>query len=305
VGRQEFSYGGGWLLSPSDWSNTTRTFDGAVWSVKQSGVKVDLFTASVIQADPNRFDRHKPGERISGAYGWLGKIIPNASIEPFLFYKSQLNVVAELGHHGEGDLYNGGARMVGKLPGRFDYSTLIVRQWGSYAGDGISGLGGTHIIGWTVNGARWKPRISAEYDHASGDHGSKDGHRETFDQLYGSYHYLLGVADRLGWRNSRNKRVGFDFAPWNKVKLFIDGRDLSLASVKDALYDSSGAKSVFNPKATSTHVGVEFDSYAVYEVTKSATIGFGVGHLSAGAYLLQSTKGSGYTMPYLMLMKKF
>lgn len=305
VGRQEMNYAGGWLFSSCDWGNTARTADGAVVSYRQSGLKVDVLTASVILADPNRFDRHKPGDRISGAYGWLDKIVPKASVEPFVFYRSQLNVVSEGGHHGEADSFNAGARMAGRLPGRFDYSTLIVSEWGSYAGDGISALGGAHSVGWTINDSAWKPRISAEYDHASGDHGSKDGHHETFDTLYGGFHYLLGTADRVGWRNSRNRRVGVDFTPLKKLKLVVDGRDLSLATAKDALYDASGAKSVFNPKATSTHVGVELDSYGVYQITKTTLVGAGVGHLWPGAYLIQSTKGASYTFPYLMASKTF
>ena len=304
AGRQEMTYAGGWLISPSDWGNTGRTFEGAVLSYKQPDLKLDVLTASVVQADRNRFDRHKPGDRVTGAYGWLDKLVPQASIEPFLFYRSQLNIVSEGGHHGEADSFNGGVRMIGRLPGRFDYSTLIVSQWGSFAGDRISGLGGAHSAGWTVNRSARKPRISAEYDHASGDHGSTDGHHETFDQVYGAYHSVLGIADRLGWRNSRNRRVGFDFLPFKNVKLVIDGRDLSLATAKDALYDATGAKCVFNPAATSTHVGVELDSYAVYQVTRTASIGAGVGHLFAGAYLTQSGKGS-YTYPYVMVAKKF
>jgi hypothetical protein len=215
-----------------------------------------------------------------------------------------LNVVSEGGRHGEADSFNGGVRMVGRLPGRLDYSTLWVRQWGAYAGDGISGLGGAHAIGWTLNGSSWKPRISAAYYHASGDQGSQDGQHQTFDQCYGGYHYDLGTADRLGWRNSRNRRVGFDFTPLAKLKLVTDFHDLSLASVTDSLYDASGAKSVSNPKATSAHVGVELDTYAAYQITKTASIGGGVGHLFPGAYLLQSGKG-GYTFPYLMVTKKF
>ncbi|MBZ5590880.1 MAG: alginate export family protein [Acidobacteriia bacterium] len=305
VGRQEMTYAGGWLITPSDWGNTGRTLDGAVVSYKQSGLKVDVLTASAMLPDPTRFDRHRPGDRMSGAYGWLDKLVPKASIEPFLFYRTQLNVVSESSRHGESDSFNGGVRMVGRLPGRFDYSTLIVSQWGSYAGDGISGLAGAHAIGWTINSSAWKPRISAEYDHASGDHGSKDGHHETFDQCYGGFHSLLGIADRLGWRNSRNRRVGVDFMPLRKLKLVTDFRDLSLATVKDAMYDASGAKSVFNSKATSAHVGLELDSYAVYQLTKTANIGGGVGHLFPGAYLIQSTKGGSYTFPYLMVTKTF
>jgi hypothetical protein len=305
VGRQEMTYAGSWLFSPSDWGNTGRTMDGAVVSYKRSGLKVDVLTASAMLLDGTRFDRHRPGDRISGAYGWLDKLVPKASIEPFLFYRSQLKVVSELGHHGEADSFNGGGRMVGRLPGRFDYSTLLVREWGSYASDGISGLGGAHAIGWTLNSSAWKPRISAEYDHASGDHGSKDGNHQTFDTLYGSYHAMLGTADRLGWRNSRNRRAGFDFMPLRKLKWVTDLRDLSLATVEDALYDSSGAKSVFNSKATSAHVGIELDSYAIYQLTKTASIGAGVGHLFPGAYLIQSTQGGSYTFPYLTVTKTF
>lgn len=304
VGRQEMNYAGGWLISSSDWGNTGRTVDGAVVSYKQPGLKVDVLTATPMLPDPNRFDRHKPGDRMSGAYAWLDKLVPQASIEPFLFYRTLLNVVSETGHHGEADSFNGGARMVGRLPGRVDYSTLLIHQWGAYARDGISALAGAHSIGWTINGSSWKPRISAEYDHASGDHGSKDGHHETYDQCYGGYHYQLGIADRLGWRNSRNRRVGVDFTPLAKLKLVTDFRDLSLATVQDALYDASGAKSVSNPKATSAHVGEELDSYALYQLNRTMSIGAGVGHLFPGAYLIQSGKG-GYTFPYLMVTKTF
>jgi hypothetical protein len=62
VGRQEMSYGGGRLFSAAEWGNTARTFEGATLSLFRWQMKLDLLTASVIQPDMSRFDRHKPGE---------------------------------------------------------------------------------------------------------------------------------------------------------------------------------------------------------------------------------------------------
>jgi hypothetical protein len=211
--------------------------------------------------------------------------------------------MGERGDIGQSDLYVDVIHIKGRTPGRLDYQVLITREWGTYASDRMLASGGTYIAGWTINQSTIKPRISAEFTHASGDPAKGDGRRGTFDQIYGSYHYFLGVADRLGWRNSRNARLGFDLSPVKKLKVFADLRNLSLATAKDGIYAANGSRSVLNTKATSTHVGEEIDCYVVYQWNKSTAIGGGLGHLLPGGYLRQSTKGSGYTYPYLMVTR--
>ena len=207
------------------------------------------------------------------------------------------------GDRGQSDIFIGGVHAKGKLPGRFDYQVLITREWGTYATDRMLAFGGTYIGGWTVSHSKMQPRISAEFTHASGDSAARDGQRGTFDQMYGAFHYYLGAADRLGWRNARNARLGFDFSPVKKLKILSDVRNLSLATVKDGMYTATAGRSLLNTKATSPHVGEELDCYFVYQWNKSTTIGGGIGHLLPGSFLRQSSKGSGYTYPYLMLTR--
>jgi hypothetical protein len=304
AGRQELIYAGGWLAATADWGITARVFDAAVLSLYRPGVKADLFASSVVQPDPERFDRHKPGEHFYGAYTTLDRLVRDAKLEPFLLLKTQLNALGEAGGIGNVHTYSGGARFYGNLPGGFDYTALVVRQWGVWAGDRISALGGNYVLGWTVSDAAWKPRVSVEYDIASGDRAARDGARNTFDQLYGAYHYFLGACDRLGWRNSRNLRGGVDFVPRRKWKVIASVRDLALDSARDGMYDYSGTRIVFNPKATSKHVGVEFDSWFVWQPWHKTAIEAGLGYLVPGAYLKQSTAGVGYLYQYVMVTRQ-
>jgi hypothetical protein len=304
AGRQELNYGGGWLVSAADWGNTSRVFDAAVMSATFAGFRGDAFAGSVVLADGGRLDRHKPGEHLYGTYWSNTKLAAGSTLDAFLMAKTQSLVTGELGSRGQSTTYMGGGRALGNLPWGLDYSALFARQWGNYASDGISAWGGFSIVGWTVKDSAWKPRLSAEIDLASGDRNARDGTRGTFDQCYGSFHDFLGIADRLGWRNSRNLRAGFDFSVRRKMKVHADVRDLSLMTVQDGLYNASGTRDVFNAKAASRHVGVEFDSYFVYQLNAVTSFGAGFGHLLPGAYLNDSTKGGAYTFPYIMFTRR-
>jgi hypothetical protein len=304
AGRQELSYGAGWIVSAADWGNTTRVFEAAVASANFKNSKLDLFAGSVILPDSARVDRHKPGEHLYGA-DLITKSLPGASVELFLMAKTQIGVTGELGVRGDATTYISGFRAAGKTLGFLDYSALAAHEWGSYAMDRISAWGGYGLLGWTVGRSTRKPRFSVEADLASGDHNAKDGVRGTFDTFYGAYHNFLGSADRLGWRNSRNLRIGFDFVPRKRCKLGFDVRDLALMRVSDGLYNATNTREALNPKAHSRHVGLEGDSTFSYEINSVTSIGLGAGHLWPGAYLKESTKGAAYTFPYLMFTRKF
>ena len=56
-------------------------------------VKLDFLASSVVLSDPGRLDRHKPGEHLFGVYGAIGRVLPGMTIEPFLLFKRNLQVV--------------------------------------------------------------------------------------------------------------------------------------------------------------------------------------------------------------------
>jgi hypothetical protein len=304
AGRQELAFGGERLIGPADWG-MSRTFDAIDLALTRGRARVDFLAGSAVQVDNSRFDRHKPGEHFYGVYGGIKGPLPGMTLEPYILFKRNLLIKSENAALGDAIVASPGVRIIGKLPGRFDYTAEGIVQRGSWSADRVSAGAGTALLGWTISRATWKPRISIEYNYASGDHTVKDGARGTFDQFYPSNHGYYGSIDQFGWKNVRNLRAGFDFTAAKKVKVRADYNDFSLATVQDSLYNSSGSSAVLNRKAISAHIGREWNAVGVYQWTKIWKFGAGVGHLYAGDFLKESKFSGGYTYPYVMFVGTF
>jgi hypothetical protein len=302
AGRQELAFGGERLIGPADWG-MSHTFDVVDLSLSEGRAKVDLFAGSEVLVDPTRLDRSKPGEHLYGAYGSIKKVTSWLDIEPYLLFKQNVIAKSETGVVGSALIESPGVRVLGKTPGRFDYVVEFVVQRGSYSTDKVAAAGASYVGGWTVNHSRFQPRLSVEYNYASGDPNSKDGMRDTFDQFYPSNHAYYGMMDQFGWKNMKNARAGFDCLLTRKFKLRTDFNQFYLATVQDGLYNTSGSSIALDRKATSGHIGSETNTVALYQWSKIWKFGAGYGHLFAGEYLKESkAAGFGYTYPYIMFV---
>ena len=215
AGRQEMAFGAERLIGPADWG-ISRTFDALDLTLSAGRVKADLIAGSAVLIDPTCFDPHKPGEHFYGAYGSLRRVLPGMNIEPYLLFKQTLNVKSETAAFGDALVISPGARVFGTAPGRIDYTVEVVAQRGSYSSDKVRALGDSAVLGWTLFDVAVKPRLSVEYNYASGDATAKDGERSTFDQFYPSNHSYYGMIDQFGWKNMKNAPAGFDFLPFKK-----------------------------------------------------------------------------------------
>jgi hypothetical protein len=304
AGRQELAFGGERLIGPADWG-MSRTYEALDLSISKGRGKLDLIAGSAVQIDAGRPDRHKPGEHFYGAYGSIQRLLPGMNVEPYVLFKQNLLIRSETSVIGDAIVSSPGVRLTGKLPGRFEYTAEAIVQRGSYSADRVSARAATGLLGWTVTGASWKPRVSIEYNYASGDPTAKDFSRNTFDQFYPSNHNYYGMIDQFGWKNMKNFRAGFDFTAGRKLKVRTDFNQFDLATVQDSLYNSSGSSIVLDRKATSAHIGSELSSVALYQWNRIWKFGAGIGHLYAGSFLRQSGYRSGYTYPYLMFVGTF
>ncbi len=298
LGRQDLFIGSNRLLTTGDWSNITKSFDVVRGTITEGMFKADLIAGSVVQADPNRMDRNKAGEHFYVAYTSWNKLIPAASLEPYVMAKTALNVKGKDGKLGDADTLYGGLRLIGTLHGGFDYNGEAIREGGDFGNDTVQAFGYVAGAGWSWFKQAWKPHFSAEYAWASGDSGRKDGHHESFDYLYGSQQPLTSLTGMFAWRNLGDLRAGVEFAPIKKLKVKLDYRDYWLANVHDGLYNGFGTRTVLNAKATSNHVGEGLESQFIMTVTPKTILGLGAGNVTPGAYLKQSGKG-GYIYPYL------
>jgi hypothetical protein len=293
VGRQLLSYGSQRLIGPLDWTNTSRSWDAVKVELGTADAKLDLFASSVVVIDPANPDHHHDGFNIHGAYGSFRKIVPRATLETYLLWKT-----------GRVSIWTGGFR-VAAMPGTaglhgFDYQAEFARQWGTLGTVSHSAEAGYAILGYSIGKHAWNPHLSAEFSHASGDPHPGTGTHRTFDQLLPTNHLFYGITDPSGWQNLDMARVGFDARPAKRLQVSVDYRELYLDSALDSLYTVAGAAAV-KPRAgnTARHIGGEIDCSAVWSASSQWKIGGGVGRLKAGDFLRQNSKGSGQTFPYL------
>jgi hypothetical protein len=307
IGRQDMTIGSGRLLATGDWSNDFKTYDAARGSLTSDFVNLELIGGSPVQLDTTRFDRHKAGEHFYVAYSTFKRILPGGSVEPYFMAKTQDgtdDVKSKDGHLGSADTLYAGTRIVGKLPGRFDYTAEGVREAGHYSHDVVDAWGYSAGGGWTVNRNFWKPHVSSDFTWASGDDGKKDGFHEAFDGLYGLNQPLNSMTGLISWKNIQNWRAGVDFVPVKNLTVKIDYRDYWLATVADGLYNPAGTRTVFDAKATSNHVGDGVDVQAIFKLTRKTVVGLGFGNLNPGAYLKQAGKTTGFLYPSLSVSRQ-
>jgi hypothetical protein len=308
VGRQELAFGDQRLVGPSPWLNAPRVFDAALASVLFGGVRVDTFASSVVNSVDGQLDHHKQGNPFYGVYGGLSKLIPGASLEPYVFWRlapAGYGAAYANGLKGKLDEKTFGFRFAGKLPWQFDYGIEMARQTGTLGSDSISAWAGHWGVGRTFS-ARFHPRLLAEYNYASGTSNPTGTTTSTFDQLYPSGHDKFGLTDQVGWRNIRDVRTGVEFKPLAKLTMAGIYHDLWLADARDGLYTAIGSVVAKSLAGTAgTHVGQEFDIQGLYKFNQAVQFGLGYGHLADGQFLKKTTLGKDYNYPYILATYAF
>lgn len=305
AGRQELAFGEDRLIGIGAWGNVGRSFDAARVTVRPSGIRVDAFSGAVVTPVGGRFDRPRFNNKIHGVYVSSERWVKRATVQPYWFFKTNSRVRDEGGAWGNLRVHTTGIRCVGKLPRRWDYNIETALQTGHQGRDDIRAWAGHWQTGYTTGGGARAPRLLFEYNFASGDRRSGDGKRNTFDQLYPTNHFYYGTADLVGWRNVRDVMTGVEWRLAKTVRLRTDYHSFWLASREDALYNDGGAAVVRNPRASSSHIGQEFDCWLVWRWSEKLQLGAGAGRLLPGRFLKDSTPGAAFTYPYLQWQYSF
>jgi len=304
-GRMEYTLGDGRLIASPDWGNSSRTYDMGRVSAFLPGVKIDVFRSAPVVIDTTKFDRVKPGEHFWGQYATFDKVPRFTVIDVYAVQKMNSVVTGETGAKGEGRVYTYGGRVVAPITKSVTYDVDAAFQRGRLANDDLSAWAVHAAVAWTLSKSAVKPKLSFEYDYASGDKNAKDGAKQTFDQLYASNHAKYGMADLIGWRNMEVFEVKFEVSLHKKVKVNAAVNWLMLATVSDGWYASGGSRIVLNAKATSRSIGWEPDVFASFAVSKEMALGAGLATLRPGGYVKQSTTIDRYWYPYAMWSLKF
>jgi hypothetical protein len=306
VGRQELKFGDERVVGISDWTQTSRTWDGADLRLGDKN-RIDLFTTSVVEINPTSLDKHGAGLTFHGAEGSLDTVVPKTSIQPFVLVRALPRVISHQGRAGTETEVSFGSYYDAKLPFGFDTSGTGVLQRGSYSNESIHAGAGIIRGGYAASSLPWKPHIEGEYDYATGNPQTNASRIGTYDQQYPSNHNAFGLVDLFGFQNIKQDRLNFSFAPRSNFLLLFQTGSLHVASVHDGVYTGAGTSLFKAPPAGFLHdgIGTEFDASAKYIFHKSIVVNAGVGHLFPGTVMTSSAHGALLTLGYLQLTYRF
>jgi hypothetical protein len=231
-------------------------------------------------------------------------VIPNATIEPYLFWKMEHNVKGEIVKTGDLDEKTVGLRWVGKLPFGFDYGMESALQRGTQANGPISAWA-THLVtGFTLPNAQHLPRFFVEFNRGSGDNNPKDGVHGTFDTLFPSSHDKFGVADQFGWANIMHVREGFQYRVRPNLTFALADNSFWLANQRDGIY-SSGKLIVASNGKEGNYIGNEPDIQARWNAASHTLVDFAVGHIFTGEFLQKTGHSTAFNSVVLAVTQRF
>jgi hypothetical protein len=307
AGRQELLYGSQRLISPLDWANTRRTFQGAKLFYASEDLDVDLFSVQPVIPNRNHGDSVDWHQLFSGAWTTY-RPCKGQSLDAYVLNLEQGRKVAagEGGHLGGFNITTVGSRYAGNLSNwLIDVEGML--QFGDFSNQTDLANAYTTAAGYDFKDAPWDPQFWVSFDHASGDpHPGVGGIHRTFNQLFPFGHYCFGFIDLVGRQNIDD--LNFQFAcypePW--ITALVQYHMFRLDHGRDALYSSAGTVERIDPTGRAgRNVGDEIAWLVNFHLTSHQDVLVGYEHLWAGPFLQQTGPGTSPDYLYLQYMYRW
>ncbi|MEM9588750.1 MAG: alginate export family protein, partial [Planctomycetota bacterium] len=223
LGRQELLFGAQRLISPLDWANTRRTFQGVRGTYKGSDWTVDGFFVNPVVRNAANEGKIDDGNEDVDFYGVYAAKKGTMFGDLDAYYLGLSNDILDFDYH------TLGKRISGKTDGGILYDFEGGVQFGSNTpgfGDhsaffSTSGLGKQLSI--CTSCGEWNPTVWMWYDYASGGDDFPGARGDDgFDHLFPLAHKYNGLMDLFGRRNLHDINAQF-ITPLlgSKVKLLL------------------------------------------------------------------------------------
>jgi hypothetical protein len=309
LGRQELLLGSERLVSPLDWANTRRTFQGI--SAFRQGEKFDV-TAFAVQpvGIPNNTNAGDTSGRFASVndeenfYGVWTTYRPKKGQAVDLYWLDYNNANSNAGTGANGvtgafNVYTVGSRAAGDYKGfLWDFEGMY--QWGHWVNQEISAAAYTTAVGYNLAKAPWNPTYWVSWDWASGNHNPNGPEHGTFNQLFPFNHYYFGQMDLIGRQNIEDFNMQLSLWPTKWTLVNLQYHALWLDSPSDALYSPSGAVLRVSPTGTAGRsVGNLFTITTNFHIDAHQDILVGYSKLAALDFIRNTGNGASPELYYI------
>ena len=258
IGRQKLACGAQRMVSPLEWVNTARVFDGARISIGAGpGRRLDAFATRLVPVAPTAFNDHGPtgsrmfNSQLHGVYYTDTALVAGATVDGYWLLRRAARL--------DDAVHTVGARVDARR-GPWAFDGELAAQTGRHGGlRQRAAL--VHAGGSYTTGLPGRLKFGAAFNLGSGDDDPTDGVHGTFDQLYPLGHAWYGYMDLFALQNLRNIEVAVEASLPRRTRLRVALQDFVLLSPgADAWYDVGGAVVHQGAGAAlSSHVGNELD----------------------------------------------
>ncbi|MDB5307363.1 MAG: hypothetical protein JWO38_1565 [Gemmataceae bacterium] len=288
LGRQELLFGSQRQISPSDWSNTRRTFQGVRAFYHTDKVEEDVFVVNPVVPSTNTISSIDDKQVFVG--NWFKyRFTKDTSLDAFYLYLENANPGAATGRYkatGGFDVNTFGSRFVGQyehvlwdFEGGLQFGGWANQQ--TFAGMTVAGLG------YWFEHLPTTPTLWAYYDYASGDPnpGRTNVHR-TYNTLFPFGHSYFAGLDAIGRQNIKDFHLELGMFPAKWMRITAGYHVMRLDQAKDALYSPSG--SIVRQDLTGrsgTNVGDALSGAIQFHIDNHQMVLVNYAHLFAGDFI--------------------
>jgi hypothetical protein len=302
VGRRELETGKQRLVSPLDWANTRRTFEGAGVTWKQGPHAIDAWYTAPVVVVFDEFDESDDDRTF-----W-GVDYTNASLDCLTWgaYVMGLDEDA-VAKRPDQDRLTIGVRLDAKIPNtRFDVDAEAAYQTGEIGTGDISATMASITLGWKPC-LRWDTKFAIGVDYASGDDDATDADVGTFHQLFPLGHKYFGHADLIGRQNLVAGRLEASTKPTDKVTLSAAYHLFRRAEAADGVYNAGGGSLRAVPVGGNSDkaIGSEIDVMIEYKLDRHWTAFAEWAHFMPGAFLENTGASDDFDAFYIGLQGTF
>lgn len=285
-GRQRLLFGKQRLVSPDDWSNSMRAWDGVSAILSHGDWTTQAFWTQFVPVQKYDFNTSDAQTQFFGVYA-TGPVCDEYGVSAdiyFLGLDQSDSTNTFNGTTGAERRYTVGGRLFGEVPDSgLDYDFEAAYQFGDLGAGSISAWMFATEVGYTLD-KKTALRPFVGFDYASGDR-SSGGDVETFNQLFPLAHNYDGYADHVGRQNIIDVNAGVSFKPVKKLTARVAGHLFWRASDNDALYNASGSVLLAGGLATDRFVGSEIDVTLKYKLNDYTYLMFGYSRFFTGDFI--------------------
>jgi hypothetical protein len=286
LGRQELVYGAQRLISPNDWGNVRRTFEGAKLSLAFANDTLEAFLVRPILIDKkalNGEDAHTTFAGIYNVSSWP-ELWPraHAKLDTYLLLLDRnASRVTDVGVNS--DTFTLGIRPHAN-PAPWDFDVEADWQFGRVDGRSICAYSLATETAYTLADWKFTPRVALGFDLASGS--PNPAHR--FNQLFPPLYLYFGHMYLFGRENIIDLHPGITLNLTPDLTLAVEEHLFWRQNTHDAVYNIAGGVVRPADNSSSRSIGNEFDIVANWQIQRHVSAYLGWAHFFTGSFIDQT-----------------